>query len=90
MMQTNSKFIIKRGPRAINYSSHPFSMWCRGCRANVETVSLKEAAEITRTNTNEVITYAAQGKIHLGIRPEAVLFCLDSLLKEFFPQTGAM
>jgi hypothetical protein len=62
-----------------------YETWCRGCGAEVELVKIDEAAEIAGTNTAAIIERAAAGEIHLAIRPEALLFCTNSLVrnKEF-------
>ena len=57
---------------------------CRGCWKTVEMVSFQEAGQIVGANLDEVIKRAASGSLHLGIRPEALLICLDSLLQADF------
>jgi hypothetical protein len=57
---------------------------CRGCRKTVEMVSFREAVQIVGIELNELIRRAAGGSLHLGIRPEALLICLDSLLQSNF------
>jgi hypothetical protein len=54
---------------------------CNKCRKPVEMVSFREAGEITGIEKNELIKQAANGSLHLGIRPEVLLICLDSLLQ---------
>ncbi len=90
-MKINNRRVIKTyRVENICSNSQRYAMWCGECVADVELASLKEAAEIVQTNTNEIINQVAQGKIHIGFRPEALLFCLDSLLcvKESFTPTA--
>lgn len=54
---------------------------CRGCHKSVEMVGFREAVQIVGIELNELIKRAASGSLHLGIRPEALLICLDSLLQ---------
>lgn len=63
-------------PRAKLYAG-----WCRGCRSETEMVTFAEAAEIIAADADRVIEQTAAGKVHLGIRPEALLVCLNSLLR---------
>ena len=66
--------------------SQRWAMWCAHCHADVELAEAEEAAQIAGTNVEAIINHAACGKIHLGITPEALLFCVNSLLsvKAFF------
>ena len=57
---------------------------CRSCHKLVEMVGFREAVQIVGVDLNELITRAASGSLHLGIRPEALLICLDSLLQTDF------
>lgn len=57
---------------------------CRGCRKAVEMVSFREAVQIVGAELDELIQLAASGSLHLGIRPEALLICLESLLQADF------
>lgn len=67
--------------RVICPHSQRYATWCAGCGEDVELVKVEEAAEIAGTNVDSIIRHAAGGRIHLGIRPEALLFCLNSLLR---------
>ncbi len=58
-----------------------YAGWCRGCRAPTEMVTFAEAADIVCTDVNRIIEQTAAGKVHLGVRPEALLVCLNSLLR---------
>jgi hypothetical protein len=58
-----------------------YAAWCRGCRAKTEMVTFAEAAEIICTDIEKVVEQTADGEVHLGIRPEALLVCLNSLLR---------
>lgn len=62
---------------------HPqlYATWCAGCGKDVDLVTFNEAANITGTSIDAMVEQAAKGKLHLGIRPEALLICLNSLLK---------
>lgn len=66
---------------AISPISPRYETWCSGCGDEVELVRIDEAAEITGTNTTAIIERAAAGEIHIAIRPEALLFCVNSLLR---------
>jgi hypothetical protein len=70
-------------PRAKLYAG-----WCRGCRTETEMVTFAEAAEIICADADRVIEQTAAGAVHLGIRPEAMLVCLNSLLRVNRIQTG--
>ena len=58
-----------------------YAAWCRGCRAETEMVTFAEAADIICTDVDKVIEQTAAGEVHLGIRSEAMLVCLNSLLQ---------
>jgi hypothetical protein len=58
-----------------------YAVWCRGCRAETEMVTFAEAADIICTDVEKVVEQTADGVVHLGIRPEAMLVCLNSLLQ---------
>ena len=80
-MEINRKCVVKTyRVEIVSRVEQRYAMWCDECGSTVKLASLQEAAEIARTNTGEIIRQAAQGKIHLGFRPEALFFCLDSLL----------
>ena len=90
-MEINKRFVIKTyRAQAVCGDSQRYAMWCGGCGANVVLASLNEAASIARTNANDIINYAADGKIHLGVCPAKLLFCLKSVLrvKDCFPLTA--
>lgn len=67
--------------RIVSELSQRYATWCAGCGETVELVKVEEAAEIAGTSVAAVIERAASRKIHLGIRPEALLFCVNSLLQ---------
>lgn len=58
-----------------------YAAWCRGCRRETEMVTFTEAADIICTDVKKVVEQTAAGRVHLGIRPEALLVCLNSLLR---------
>lgn len=60
--------------------SRTYAAWCRGCGKETDLVSFHEAAEIVGKDLDAVINQVAKGRVHLGIRPEALLVCLNSLL----------
>ena len=53
---------------------------CAGCGTEVELVTFDDAAKIIGTSRQAIIKFAAGGEIHIGIVPEALLVCLNSLL----------
>lgn len=61
--------------------SKMYAAWCRGCREKTEMVTFAEAANIICADVDKVIEQTAGGEVHLGIRPEALLVCLNSLLR---------
>jgi hypothetical protein len=73
-------FIVVDGVRKLFPPDPFYATWCAGCRDTVELVRIDEAARIAGTDADEVITRAAAGEIHLGLRPEALLFCVNSLV----------
>lgn len=87
MFQKNVKRNIKRNFIAVKQirmvcpQAQLYASWCAGCRADVEMVTFAEAAKIAGTEVEAVIAETAKGNVHLGIRPEALLVCLDSLLR---------
>lgn len=58
-----------------------YAAWCRGCRAETEMITFAEAADIICADFDKVVEQTAGGKVHLGIRREALLVCLNSLLQ---------
>jgi hypothetical protein len=58
-----------------------YAAWCRGCRAETEMITFAEAADIICTKVEKVVEQTAGGKVHLGVRSEALLVCLNSLLQ---------
>lgn len=66
-----------------------YAAWCRGCRTETEMVTFTEAADIICTDVDRVIEQTAAGRVHLGIRPEALLVCLNSLLRANQISSGA-
>lgn len=71
----------------LNSQTNSFVGMCRGCWKTVEMVSFHEAVQIVGVELDEIIRRAASGSLHLGIRPEALLICLDSLLQADFRTT---
>jgi ribosomal protein S27E len=67
--------------RPICPRSKLYATWCKGCRAETEMVTFAEAADIICTDVNKVVEQTAGGEVHLGIRREAMLVCLNSLLR---------
>lgn len=53
---------------------------CRTCGKIVDLVTFGEASEIIGAALDQIIEYAATGEIHVIVRPEAMLVCLNSLL----------
>jgi hypothetical protein len=84
-------FIAVNRIRVVCPQAQLYASWCSGCRADVEMVTFAEAASIACTSVDSIIEQAAKGKVHLGIRPEAMLVCLNSLLciNEFLLSTNA-
>ena len=76
--------------RVICRQSQIYATACAGCGEEVELVTFPAAAKIVGESVDAVIEQAAKGNIHLGIRPEAMLVCLNSLLhvKEFSVAAG--
>lgn len=71
----------------LNCRTNSFVGMCRGCWKEVEMVSFQEAVQIVGVGLDEIINKTASGSLHLGIRPEALLICLDSLLQADFRKT---
>jgi hypothetical protein len=82
MKKKNKPVITVAGVRVISPLSPRYAGWCAGCGKTVELVKIDEAALIAGTGVEPIIERAARRKIHLGIRPEALLFCVDSLLQK--------
>ena len=68
----------------LNCRTNSYVGMCRGCWKTVEMVSFHEAVQIVGVGLDEIIKRTANGSLHLGIRPEALLVCLDSLLQADF------
>lgn len=81
MRRKNKPFIEVDRVRVISQFSQRYATWCAGCGETIELVKIEEAASIAGTSADTVIERAASGKIHLGIRPEALLFCVNSLIQ---------
>jgi hypothetical protein len=82
MKRLKEMFIaVEEQIRVVCPQSKLYAGWCRGCRAETEMVTFAEAAEIICTDVEKVVEQTADGKVHLGIRPEALLVCLNSLLR---------
>lgn len=79
-MKTNRKVVIAPNQIKVCRHSQTYEAWCRGCGRKTGLVTFREAAKIVGTDLDTVIKHAAKGSIHLGIRPEALLVCLNSLL----------
>lgn len=81
MLKTKRKTVI--GPNRIKICpySQTYEAWCRGCGKDTDLVTFHEAVQIVGTDLDTVIKYVAKGNIHLGIRPEALLICLNSLVE---------
>lgn len=79
-MSTKRKIVI--GPNQIRVCpySQTYEAWCRGCGKETDLITFREAAKIVGADLDTVIAHAAKGSIHLGIRPEALLVCVNSLL----------
>jgi ribosomal protein S27E len=81
MKRLKKMFIaVEEQIRPVCPRSNLYAAWCRGCRAETEMVTFAEAADIICTDINKVVEQTAGGEVHLGIRPEAMLVCLNSLL----------
>lgn len=79
-----NKKIVVNSPHAIEPSAlgaDGFSGWCLGCGQAVEMVAFRQAARIAQIGLDDLILVAARGELHLGVRPEALLICLNSLLE---------
>ena len=82
MKKLKQMFIaVEEQIRLISPHSKLYAAWCRGCRAETEMVTFAEAADIICTDVEKVVEQTAGGKVHLGIRSEALLVCLNSLLR---------
>jgi len=54
--------------------------WCAACDAEVQMVTVDEAAILRRVNSRTVFQWAEQGRIHFVETPEGRLFiCPNSL-----------
>lgn len=73
------------GIKLVSPHSKTYAAWCPACFKTIEMITFHEACEIAAAELDDVIKLATVGKLHLGIRPEAVLICLDSLLAANFP-----
>ncbi len=79
--KTERKIVIEvKRVRAVCRRSRVYVTQCAGCGTEVELVTFDDAAKIFGTNIDAVIKLAAGGEIHIGIVPEALLVCLNSLL----------
>jgi len=82
MKRLRKMFIaVEEQIRIISPHSKLYAAWCRGCRAETEMVTFAEAADIICMDIEKVVEQTAGGKVHLGVRPEALLVCLQSLLQ---------
>lgn len=79
-MITKRKVVIAPDHIRICPHSQTYAAWCRGCGRETDLVSFYEATKIVGKDMDTVINHVAKGSIHLGIRPEALLVCLNSLL----------
>ncbi len=73
-------FIAVERIRRLSPFAASYATFCAGCGATVELVRPEEAAAIAGTDLDAVIERAASGDVHLGIRPETLLFCVNSLV----------
>lgn len=86
-MKTKNKPVIEVDRvRLISRISQRYETWCAGCGETVELVKVEEAATIAGTSIDTIIERAASRQIHLGIRPETLLFCVNSLLRGDSPE----
>lgn len=69
---------------AASQAAQKFVINCRGCGKTVDLVTFNEAGKIVGSNIDEIIKRVATGDIHIIVRPEALLICLDSLLAAEF------
>lgn len=67
--------------RVLSRPAQLYTTHCAGCRREVELVTFNEAARLVGSNIDNIIRRAAKGELHLGLVPEAMLVCLDSLTK---------
>ncbi len=91
MKRLKEMFIaVEEQIRVICPQSKLYAAWCRGCRKETEMVTFDEAANIICTDIEKVVEQTAIGEVHLGIRPEAMLVCLNSLLRVNHISSGAL
>jgi hypothetical protein len=82
MKRLKKMFIaVEEQIRIISPHSKLYAAWCRGCCTETEMVTFAEAADIISTDVEKVVEQTAGGRVHLGVRPEALLVCLNSLLR---------
>ncbi len=82
MKRLKKMFIaVEEQIRIVCPHSKLYATWCRGCRAETEMVTFAEAADIICTDVDKVVEQTAGGAVHLGVRREALLVCLKSLLQ---------
>lgn len=76
-------FFTARAKRVLLSANHipVYSGYCSACGAAVELVTFSQAVEITADDLDKLIENAAVGSLHLAILPEALLICLESLLR---------
>ena len=82
-------FIAVDSVRQLSPFAACYATFCAGCGATVELVRAEEAAAIAGTDLDAVIERAASGEVHLGLRPEALLFCVNSLVASAGPRAFA-
>ena len=82
MKKLKKMFItVEEQLRMVCPPSKLYAAWCRGCRAETEMVTFAEAADILCADVEKVVEQTAAAEVHLGVRPEALLVCLRSLLQ---------
>lgn len=82
MKRLKKMFIaVEEQIRVLCPQTKSYAAWCRGCRAETEMVTFDEAAEIICRDVEKIVGQTASGKVHLGVRREALLVCLNSLLR---------
>jgi DNA polymerase III alpha subunit (gram-positive type) len=81
VMRKQRRIVVEtnRVQRVANHSD-VYTTHCAGCRNKVELVTFQEAAKITGSPIEKIVRRAAKGELHLGLVPEAMLVCLNSLM----------
>lgn len=80
-LKLNEKFLVNtKRMQIVSFASERYTTLCSGCGKTVDLATFAEASEIVNANIDEIINRVASGAVHVVIRPEALLVCLDSLL----------